>query len=159
MPLFGEAYAAPNKGTTIKYWFRSPKTQLNPPANSKIQVLFEVFECFSSTFQVKFNFQGLFKTVLFIQVLFKPVQTLFIHALCMQVEKPLPEPVMLDYTNNTKISHSRSIKKHQSTLSMPGNFVHFFHLQILKIHLFQKFLFLFQKILRVSNTFDCDKAK
>ena len=34
------------------------------------------FECFSSTFQGKFNFQGLFETVLYIQVLFKPVGTL-----------------------------------------------------------------------------------
>ena len=25
VPLFGAAYAAPNKGTTILYWFRSPK--------------------------------------------------------------------------------------------------------------------------------------
>ena len=31
---------------------------------------------FSSTFQGKFNFQGLFKTVMYIQVLFKPVRTL-----------------------------------------------------------------------------------
>ena len=31
---------------------------------------------FSSTFQGKFNFQGLFKTVLYIQVLFKPVRIL-----------------------------------------------------------------------------------
>ena len=31
---------------------------------------------FSSTFQGKFNFQGLFKAVLYIQVLFKPVRTL-----------------------------------------------------------------------------------
>ena len=29
-----------------------------------------------STFQGKLNFQGLFKTVVFIQALFKPVQTL-----------------------------------------------------------------------------------
>ena len=34
------------------------------------------FECFSSIFQGKFNFQGLFKTVLYVQVLFKPVQAL-----------------------------------------------------------------------------------
>ena len=34
------------------------------------------FECFSSTFQGKFYFQGLLKTVLYIQVLFKPVCTL-----------------------------------------------------------------------------------
>ena len=32
---------------------------------------------FSSTFQGKFHFQGLFKTVLYIQVLFNPVGTLF----------------------------------------------------------------------------------
>ena len=39
----------------------------------------KAFECFSSTFQGKFNFQGLFKTVL--QVLFKPVRTLFCNHL------------------------------------------------------------------------------
>ena len=49
---------------------------LNPPLNGRIQELFNTFECFSSTFQGKFNFQGLFKTVLYIQVLFKPVRTL-----------------------------------------------------------------------------------
>ena len=78
MPLFGAAYAAPNKCNTILYWLRSPKTLLNPPVISgKIQELFKAFECFSSTFQGKFNFKGLFKTVLYIQVLFKPVQTLY----------------------------------------------------------------------------------
>ena len=58
----------------------SPKTVLNPPVNGKIQGLFEAFESFSSIFQGKFNFQGLFKTVLYIQVLFKPVQTLLFKA-------------------------------------------------------------------------------
>ena len=53
------------------------KTQLTPPVNDKIQGLFKAFECFSSTIQGKFNFQGLSKTVLYIQVLFKPVRTLF----------------------------------------------------------------------------------
>ena len=79
--LFGAAYAAPNKGTTILFWFRSPKTVLNPPlhVNGKIQGVFKAYECFSSTFQCKFSFQGLFKTVLYIQVLFKPVQTLAKH--------------------------------------------------------------------------------
>ena len=42
----------------------------------KNQGLFKAFECISSTFQGKFNFQGLFKTVLYIQVLFKTVRTL-----------------------------------------------------------------------------------
>ena len=51
---------------------------LNPPVNGKIQGLFKALVFFSSTFQGKFNFQGLFKTVLYIQVLFKPVQTLII---------------------------------------------------------------------------------
>ena len=46
---------------------------LNPLANGKIQVLFKAFECFSSTFQGNFYFQELFKTVLYIQVFFKPV--------------------------------------------------------------------------------------
>ena len=56
---------------------------MNPPVNGKIPGLFKAYECFSSTFQGKFNFQGLFKTVLYIQVLFKPVPTL------MLIEAPL----------------------------------------------------------------------
>ena len=80
VPLFRAAYAAPNNGTTILYPFRSPKAALNPPVNGNIQGLFKAFECFSSTVQCKFNFQGVFKTVLYIQVLFKPVGTLFIVA-------------------------------------------------------------------------------
>ena len=76
MPLFGAAYAAPNKGTTILYRFRSQKTLLNPLVNGKIQGLFKAFECVSSTFKGKLNFQGLSNTVLYIQVLFKPVRTL-----------------------------------------------------------------------------------
>ena len=55
IPLFGAAYAAPNKDTTILYWLRSPKTVLNTPVN-KIQGLFKAFECFSSTFHAKVNF-------------------------------------------------------------------------------------------------------
>ena len=35
-------------------------------------------ECFSSTFQGKFHFQDFYKTVLYIQELFKPEQTLVI---------------------------------------------------------------------------------
>ena len=60
------------------YWFSSLKTVLKPPVNGKIQGLVKALVCFSSTFHGKFNFQGLFKTVLYIQVLFKPVQTLII---------------------------------------------------------------------------------
>ena len=50
VPLFGAAYAAPNKGTTILYWFRSPKAVLKPPVNGKIQGVFKAFECFSKLF-------------------------------------------------------------------------------------------------------------
>ena len=46
VPLFGAAYAAPNKGTTILYWFGSPKTVLNPPVNGKTQGHFKASECF-----------------------------------------------------------------------------------------------------------------
>ena len=72
VPLFGAAYAAPNKSTTILYWFRPSKTMLNPLANGKILGLLKAFECFSR----QILFQGLFKTVLYILVLFKHVQTL-----------------------------------------------------------------------------------
>ena len=71
-PLFGGAYAAPNKGTTILSSFRPLKTLLNPHANGKFKDLSRPL----SVFQGKFYFQGLFKTVLYIQVLFKPVRTL-----------------------------------------------------------------------------------
>ena len=57
VPLFGAAYAAPNKGTTILYWFRSPKTRLNPPVNGKIQALFKAL----SVFQVLFKANLIFK--------------------------------------------------------------------------------------------------
>ena len=66
VPLFGAAYAAQNKGTTILYWFRSENSVLNPPVKGKIQGLFKIFESFSSTFQGKVNFQGLFKTALYL---------------------------------------------------------------------------------------------
>ena len=37
MPIFGAAYAAPNKGTTILYLFRALSTVLSPIENSRIQ--------------------------------------------------------------------------------------------------------------------------
>ena len=57
VPIFGAAYAAPNKGTTILYWFRSLSTVLSPTQNSRIQGLFKAFEWFSSTFQGRFIFK------------------------------------------------------------------------------------------------------
>ena len=62
VPLFG--------ANTILYWFRSPKTVLNPP------VKFKDFSNLLSVFQGKFNFQGRFKTNLYIQILFKTVRIL-----------------------------------------------------------------------------------
>ena len=57
VPLFGAAFAAPNKGTAILYWFRSLSTVLSPSENIKIQGLFKAFDWFSSTFQGRYNFK------------------------------------------------------------------------------------------------------
>ena len=51
---FGAAFAAPNKGTVILYWFRSLSTVLCPTENRRIQGLSRHLS----------DFQGLFKTVL-----------------------------------------------------------------------------------------------
>ena len=61
VPLFGAANAAPNTGTTVLFWFRSLSTELIPTENIRIQGLFKAFAWFPSTFQGKFNFQGVFK--------------------------------------------------------------------------------------------------
>ena len=50
VPLFGAAYAAPNKGTTILYLVRSLSTVLSPTENGRIQGLFKadsIFKGFS----------------------------------------------------------------------------------------------------------------
>ena len=47
VPIFGAAYAAPNRGTTILYWFRPLSTVLSPTENSRIQGDFKAFEYFS----------------------------------------------------------------------------------------------------------------
>ena len=49
---------------------------LNPPVNGKIQGNFKAFECLSSTFKTNLIFKD-FSSVLYIQVLFKPVQRHF----------------------------------------------------------------------------------
>ena len=80
VPLFGAAYAAPNKGTTILYRFRPPK---NSVESSCKMVKFKDFSRPLSVFQVLFKanfiFKDFSKTVLYIQVLFKPVRSLSIH--------------------------------------------------------------------------------
>ena len=53
----GKSVSAPNKGTTILYWFRLLSTVLSHTENSRIEGFFEAFEWFSSTFQGKFNFR------------------------------------------------------------------------------------------------------
>ena len=57
VPLFGAAYAAPNKGTTILYWSKSPSTVLNPTEISKIQGLFKALECYTVLFKSKLIFK------------------------------------------------------------------------------------------------------
>ena len=64
VPLFGASFSAPNKDLTILYWFRSLSTVLSPTENRRIQGLFKAFEWLSSTYQGRFNFQGLFKKAL-----------------------------------------------------------------------------------------------
>ena len=64
VPLFGAAFAAPNKGTIILYGFRSLSTVFSSTENRRIQGLFKALELFSSTFQGRFNFQGLFNKAL-----------------------------------------------------------------------------------------------
>ena len=44
VPLFGAAFAAPNKGTTIFYLSRSLSTVLSSTEKKRIQGLFEAFE-------------------------------------------------------------------------------------------------------------------
>ena len=46
VPLFGAAYAAPNKGTTIfdNFGLANLSTVLRPTENSRIQGLFKAFE-------------------------------------------------------------------------------------------------------------------
>ena len=55
--LFGAAYAVPNKGKTILYWFRYLLTLLSPTENLRIQALFKAFEWLSSTFKAYFIFK------------------------------------------------------------------------------------------------------
>ena len=78
---------------------------LNPPVNGKIQGLFKVFVCYSSTFQGKLKFQGLFKTVLYIQVFFKPVSTLRQCRLWQALSyAALSEALLVLYAISIKIS-------------------------------------------------------
>ena len=65
VPLFGAAFVHQKKATTVLFWLRSLSTVLIPTENRRIQGLFKAaFEWFSSSFQGRFNFQGLFKKAL-----------------------------------------------------------------------------------------------
>ena len=59
--LFGAAFAAPNKGTTIVYRFRSLSTVLSSTENSRIQGLFKALSDFPVLFQGIFNFSRIFQ--------------------------------------------------------------------------------------------------
>ena len=82
MPIFGAAFAAPNKGTAILYWFRFRlywfrflSTVLSPTENRRIQGLFKEFEWFSSTFKADLVFKDFSRKPSKFEVLFKPVRT------------------------------------------------------------------------------------
>ena len=71
MPLFGAAFAAPNKGRAILS-INSVKSYRKEQNSRSFQGIWVIFQYFSR----HFNFQGLFKKALWIQVLFKHVRTL-----------------------------------------------------------------------------------
>ena len=73
MPIFGAAYLHQIKAQQFYTDLGLLSTVLSPTENSRIQGIFKAFELFSSTFQGRFNFQGLSKKALLTQVLFKPV--------------------------------------------------------------------------------------
>ena len=95
VPLFGAAFAAPNKGcatfaapnkgTTVLSWFRFLSTVLIPTENRKFQGHFKAFAWFSSTFQGIFNFQILFKKALLNSITFKPIWTLMELVIFVQI--------------------------------------------------------------------------
>ena len=58
VPLFDAAFAAPNKGTTILYWFRSLSTVLSSTENRRIQELFKAFEWFPVLFKADLIFKN-----------------------------------------------------------------------------------------------------
>ena len=59
---------------------------------------------FSSTFQGKFNFQGLFKTVLYIQALFKPVRTMSLTFFPSHSHPIMSSPISGTSTTTSHIS-------------------------------------------------------
>ena len=61
--------------TPVRLEPTAPWSRVKHSTTEPLRSPFKAFECFLSTFQGKSNFHGLFKTVLYIQVLFKPVRT------------------------------------------------------------------------------------
>ena len=57
MPLFGAAFAAPNKGTTVLFRFRSLSTVLIPTENRRIRGLFMTFVWFPVLFKAYLFFK------------------------------------------------------------------------------------------------------
>ena len=57
VPLFGAAFAAPNKGTTILYWFRSLSTVFSSTENKKIKDFSRLFSGFSVLFKADLIFK------------------------------------------------------------------------------------------------------
>ena len=53
MPIFGAAYAAPYKGTTILYWFKSLSTMLSTTVNSFVCLIW-----FLTSHQQSFSYIG-----------------------------------------------------------------------------------------------------
>ena len=76
MPLFGAAFAAPNKGTTILHWLRSLSTVLSPTENSRIQGLFRLLSDFPVLFKADLIFKDFSRKPSKFKYFFKTVRTL-----------------------------------------------------------------------------------
>ena len=79
VPLFGAAY-------DMLHQIKAPQIYTDLGLKKQCWILLQMVKfkdfsrplsVFKSTFQGKFHFQGLFKMILYIQVLFKPVQTVW----------------------------------------------------------------------------------
>ena len=61
MPIFGAAYAAPNKDATILYYFSSLPTALSPTEIVEFKDFLRLLSDFPVLFKADLIFKGLFK--------------------------------------------------------------------------------------------------
>ena len=106
VPLFGAAYAAPNKVTTILYRFMPQKTVLNPHA----MVKFKDFSRPLSVFQVLLKANFIFKDFSRRSLIFKYFSSLCEP--CYMVIKRKPDFVVCDQQRHRTACTSRQSDQH-----------------------------------------------